>query len=83
MGGHKQLIGGHIPLGPPVATALEPMQMHITLYGDPSIQTFGEDLLAYCVNADLNFCNVDNNQHSELKRVTKNLSEPVCVGPTS
>ena len=30
--------------------------MHITLNGDPR----GEDLLAYCAIADLNFCNVGN-----------------------
>ena len=34
------------------------MQIHITLYGDPSRR--GEDLLALCVSADLNFCNVGN-----------------------
>ena len=33
----------------------EPMQTHITLYGDPQ-----KDLLAYCASAKLNFCNVGN-----------------------
>ena len=63
--------------------------MHRTIsHGDPfDINPGGEDLLAYCVSEDLNFCNVGNkNQHSELKRMKGsrlNPSEPVCVGPNN
>ena len=33
---------------------------HHTIWGSSNINPRGEDLLAYCVSADLNFCNVGN-----------------------
>ena len=33
---------------------------HPTIWGSSDINPRGEDLLAYCVRADLNFCNVGN-----------------------
>ena len=33
---------------------------HHTIWGSSTINPRGEDLLAYCVSADLNFCNVGN-----------------------
>ena len=33
---------------------------HHTIWGSFDINPRGGDLLAYCVSADLNFCNVDN-----------------------
>ena len=58
---------------------------HHTTWGSSNINPRGEDLLAYCARADLNFCNVGRvtNQHSELKRVKGSgldLSKPVCMG---
>ena len=44
---------------------------HQTIWGSSNVNPRGVDLLAYCVSADLNFCNVDNKQHSELKRVKR------------
>ena len=45
---------------------------HRTVWGSFDINPRGEDLLAYCVRADLNFYNVGIiNQHSELKRMKK------------
>ena len=34
---------------------------HHAIWGSPDINPLGKDLLAYCVSADLDFCNVDNN----------------------
>ena len=33
---------------------------HHTIWGSSDINPQGEDLLAYCASADLNFCNVGN-----------------------
>ena len=44
---------------------------HHTIWGSSDINPRGEDLLAYCVSADLNFCNVGNKPTSEPKRVKK------------
>ena len=33
---------------------------HHTIWGSSDINPRGEDLLAFCVSADLNFCNVSN-----------------------
>ena len=33
---------------------------HRTIWGSSNMNPRGEDLLAYCVSADLNFCNVGN-----------------------
>ena len=44
---------------------------HHTIWGSSDINPRGEDLLAYCASADLNFCNLGNKQHSELKRVKR------------
>ena len=33
---------------------------HHTIWGSPDINPRGENLLAYCASADLNFCNVGN-----------------------
>ena len=33
---------------------------HHTIWGSSNINPRGEDLLAYCASADLNFCNVAN-----------------------
>ena len=40
---------------------------HHTIWGSSNINPRGEDLLAYCVSADLNFCNVDNKQTFRTK----------------
>ena len=34
---------------------------HHAIWGSSDINPRGEDLLAYCVSTDLNFCNVGNN----------------------
>ena len=70
------------------------LNAHHTIWGSSNIKPQGEDLLAYCVSADLNFCNVSNKPifrtktktRDTLARLTRsrlNLSELVCVGPSS
>ena len=36
------------------------LNAHHTIWGSSNINSRGENLLAYCVSADLNFCNVGN-----------------------
>ena len=40
---------------------------HHAIWGSSDINPRGEDLVAYCVSADLNFCNVGNNSTSKTK----------------
>ena len=40
---------------------------HHAIWGSSDINPRGEDLLAYCVSTDLNFCNVGNNPTSRTK----------------
>ena len=65
--------------------------MCITL-GFSDINPRGEDLLAYCASADLNFCNVGNNrtfrtktreEYLELTLVNRCATVRVSVGPNS
>ena len=44
---------------------------HQTIWEFSVVNPQGQNLLAYCSSADLNFCNVGNNQHLELKRVKR------------
>ena len=57
---------------------------HHTIWGSSDVNPRGEDLLACCVSADLNFCNVGKDPTFRTKTREEvlhlNLGEPVCVG---
>ena len=44
---------------------------HHTIWGSSDINPRGKDLLAYCVGADLNFCNANNRPTFRLKLVKR------------
>ena len=46
---------------------------HRTIWGSFDINRRGEDMLAYCVSADLNFCNVGNKTTFRIKTREKVL----------
>ena len=58
---------------------------HHTVWGSSNVNARGEELLAYCASANLNFCNEGNKPTFRTKRrgARFDFSESKCMGQSS